>query len=228
MDKKELNPNAVDVITTGVSAAVGMIPVVGGVLSPLVQMVIPNQRQDRIVKFITEISEKLEEMEYSIEQIEKKFTNYKYGAFTYKCINSVVNDMYDEKIQYYKNLCLNGLTSEEIELNQIERILQIFSEMDYFEILYLKIYYYTKYYNIEQIKKIQNELGTRILKPNYTMNMPKEEFDKETLKQITLNNLSKNGLLDEQIKNTGNHGRTSVEYKISNLGELILKKIDII
>ena len=228
MDKKELNTNAVDIITAGVSASIGIIPYVGGFLSELVQNVIPNQREDRIVKFIIEMSEKLEEMNYSVDQLKEIFSNYKYGAFTYKCIRNVVNEVYDEKIQYYKNICLTGLTSEEKELIKTERLLSIFAEMDYFEILYLKIYYYTKHYNIEKVKETQSELGIKFLKPNYILSMTQEDFDKETFKQITLNNLIKNGLIEEHIKNIGNRGKTTLEYKISNLGELVLTKIKII
>ena len=228
MEERDLDNKAIDVIVSGASAAVGMVPLVGGFLSEIVQEVIPNQRQDRIVEFIKEINSKLQEMEYALNKLENNFKNYKYGAFTYKCLRNVVNEVYSEKIEYYRNICVSGLTGEEKELNRKERILNIFSDMDYFEILYLKVYYYLKWYNKEQVEKIKKELGVISLKPDYIMNMSQESFKQETFKQITLNNLTKNGLLEQEIKNIGSHGKTRIDYKITNLGELILKEINFV
>ena len=59
MDEKELDNKAIDLIVSGASAAVGSIPCVGGFLSAAINISIPNQRIDRIVKFIKEINEKL-------------------------------------------------------------------------------------------------------------------------------------------------------------------------
>ena len=228
MNEKDLDNKAIDVIASGISAAVGMVPLAGGFLSEIVKGVIPNQRQDRIVEFIKEINIKLQGMEYSLDKLENIFENYKYGAFTYKCLRNVVNEVYSEKIEYYRNICISGLTGEEKELNRKERILNIFSDMDYFEILYLKFYYYLKWYKVEQLEQIKKELGVTSLKPDYIMNMPRENFDQETFKQVTLNNLTKNGLLEQEIKNIGSHGKTKIDYKITNLGELILKEINLV
>ena len=168
MNEKELNTNDIDILVSGISGAVGAIPYVGNILSEIIHEVVPNQREDRMVKFLIDINDRLQKIEYSHEQIKKIFSNYKYGAFTYKCIHGVVNDMYDEKIQYYKNICLNGLTSEEQELNQIERILKIFSEMDYFEILCLEYYYnYARGLNRERMFQLGEQLGLMKIKKDF-------------------------------------------------------------
>lgn len=228
MNKKDLETNSTDIIVSGISAAVGLVPLAGGFLSELVQGVIPRQREDRIANFIIELSDRLEKMEMSIYNLKSIFSNYKYGAFTYKCLNCVVNEVYDEKIIYYKELCVNGLTNEEKELCRTERILKIFSEMDYYEILYLKFYYYAKWGNRIELNKIKEELGEIVITPNYMLNMPVEKRDSETYKQITLNNLEKNGLLEIKIGNIKSNSKPQVKYEITLLGELILKKIGVI
>ena len=68
MDKKDLNANSTDIIVSGISAAVGIIPVAGGFVSEIVQNVIPNQREDRIVKFISDLSDELEKIKFSFSQ----------------------------------------------------------------------------------------------------------------------------------------------------------------
>lgn len=227
MDKSELNTNAPDIIVSGVSAAVGIIPVAGGFLSEIVQNVIPNQREDRIINFISELSDKLEEMKFSLKELKQKFENQKYGTFTYNCLRNVVNDVYDEKIKYYKNLCINAITNDEKNLIHCERILKILSELDYFEILYLQFYSDCIVGGTETMKSVINKLGFDILQPNYYLSMDETERDEETYKQITLNNLCNTGLLSKEVKLVGNTKREHVSYKITSLGRLILKKIDI-
>lgn len=52
MDKKTLKTNCTDVIVSALSAAVGYVPAMGGVMPEIVHNAIPQQRQDRIVDFI--------------------------------------------------------------------------------------------------------------------------------------------------------------------------------
>lgn len=228
MYKENLNTNTTDYVVSILSATAGLAPFVGGFLSEIVQGVIPNQRQDRVVEFIKDLCDRLERLEYTVDNLTDIFSNYAYGAFTHKCLNCVVNEVYDEKIKYYRELCINGLTVKEQELYRIERILKVFSEMDYYEILYLKFYHYAKFGNRTEQEKITNELNIDTIKPNYMIGMEEEKRDAETYKQITLNNLEKNGLLEQKIKSVGTHGTAVTNYEITLLGELILKKIGII
>ena len=228
MGEKDLKTNLTDIIVSGISSVVGVVPLAGGFLSEFVQGVIPHQREDRIVNFIIELSDRLEKMEMSIYNLKSIFSNYKYGAFTYKCLNYVVNEVYDEKIAYYKELCVNGLTNEEKELCRTERILKIFSEMDYYEILYLKIYHYAKWGSYKKLNKTMKELGEISVMPNYMIDMTNKECESETYKQITLNNLEKNGLLKIKVRNIKSNGNPQNNYEITLLGELILKKIGVI
>lgn len=225
MDKKDLNTNSTDIIVSGISAAVGIIPVAGGLMSEIVQNIIPNQREDRIVKFISDLSDELEKTKFSLEKLKLKFENQKYGTFTYNCLRDIVNDVYDEKIEYYRNLCVNAITNDEKNLIHCERILKILSELDYYEILYLKFYSDVSIAGTETMKEVTSKLGFDILKPNYYMSMSEDERDEETYKQITLNNLCNTGLLQREVKLVNNGRREHISYKITTLGRLILKKI---
>ena len=53
-----LDNRAVDYVLNAVKAAVGPIPIVGPLVSELVGVVIPNQRLDRIAKFLVELERK--------------------------------------------------------------------------------------------------------------------------------------------------------------------------
>ena len=45
--------------------------------------------------------------------------DYKYTAFTYRCLNCVLNEVDEEKIKIYKNICIKALTSKKTEILNI-------------------------------------------------------------------------------------------------------------
>lgn len=225
MEQINLESNVNDTFVSILSATVSYIPLVGSFASEIVQYAIPNQRQDRIVKFIKNIDSELKNMKIDFQELKEKFSNPKYGNFTYNCIREVTNEIYEEKIKYYKNLLIQTLTNDEKTLVHNERILKILEQLDYYEILYLKFYSDCNIVGTKTMNDIIDKLGFRFLQPTYMMSMSNQEFDEETMKQITLNNLCNSGLLDREIKWNSNGKHQKVSYKITNLGKLILKKI---
>ena len=225
MNKKDLEPNKTDVITSVVSTAAGYIPIAGGVISEIIRMVIPKQREDRIVKFLANIDKRLSELEITVEKSQLIFKNTKYGGFTFECLRDVVNDKFEEKMVYYQNLYITGITSEEQEMLNMSNLMRLVSDMDYKEILYLKFYYYADYVDNQKIQEVQQLLNQGSIAPNYTMNMNQKELDNETYKQITLNALVNKGLLERKVEYIGKNRREKIKYKLTSLGRLLLIKI---
>lgn len=225
MNKKDLEPNKTDVITSVVSTAAGYIPIAGGVISEIIRMVIPKQREDRIVKFLANIDKRLSELEITVEKSQLIFKNTKYGGFTFECLRDVVNDKFEEKMVYYQNLYITGITSEEQEMLNMSNLMRLVSDMDYKEILYLKFYYYADYVDNQKIQEVQQLLNQGSIAPNYTMNMNQKELDNETYKQITLNALVNKGLLERKVEYIGKNRREKIKYKLTSLGRLLLRKI---
>ena len=225
MNKKDLEPNKIDVITSVVSTAAGYIPIAGGVISEIIRMVIPKQREDRIVKFLANIDKRLSELEITVEKSQLIFKNTKYGGFTFECLRDVVNDKFEEKMVYYQNLYITGITSEEQEMLNMSNLMRLVSDMDYKEILYLKFYYYADYVDNQKIQEIQRLLNQGSIAPNYTMDMNQKELDNETYKQITLNALVNKGLLERKAEYIGKNRREKTKYKLTSLGRLLLRKI---
>lgn len=225
MNKKDLEPNKTDVITSVVSTAAGYIPIAGGVISEIIRMVIPKQREDRIVKFLANIDKRLNELEITVEKLQLIFKNTKYGGFTFECLRDVVNDKFEEKMVYYQNLYITGITSEEQEMLNMSNLMRLVSDMDYKEILYLKFYYYADYVDNQKIQEVQQLLNQGSIAPNYTMDMNQKELDNETYKQITLNALVNKGLLERKVEYIGKNRREKTKYKLTSLGRLLLRKI---
>lgn len=227
MNKEELKTNKVDIFTAAISAGASSIPVIGGVFAEIIKLTIPKQREDRIVKFISELSDKLDELEISVRELEKIFSNFQYGTFIFECIKDVVNEIYDEKIIYYKELCINGITGDEKNLINNYRILQLLSDIGYYELLYLQFYNYSNSIEKTKIKEIKEKLEISTLQPNYYLNMTEEQFNNETFKQITINNLLQKGLIEQKAGNIRRGGRVIYQTNITNLGKLLLKRIGV-
>lgn len=225
MKQINLKSNGTDTFVSILSSTVSYIPLVGSFASELVQSLIPNQRQDRIVEFVKNIDYELQNMKIDFQELKEKFSNQKYGSFTYNCIRMVTNEVYEEKIKYYKNLLIQTLTDDEKTLVHNERILRILEQLDYYEILYLKFYSDCNIGGTKTMNEVIERLGFQFLQPTYMMSMDNKAFDEETMKQITLNNLCNSGLLNREIKWTNNGKHQHISYKITHLGKLILKKI---
>lgn len=226
---KKLQKNKIDVIISAASTVTSLIPVIGGALSEIIHITIPHQREDRIVEFINDVDHRLNELNITVNQLQKIFENNKYGVLTYECLKNVANEKFEEKIKYYKKLYIDGLTSEEDEMINIANVMNIFSNMNFKEILFLKIFYYSfigGHHNQKQ--EILKKLGILTVSPIYFNKMTQNEFDKETYKQMTINSLEKKGLLNKKIKREkvfDQHETYKEIYEISHLGILILRKI---
>ena len=218
MEEKNMKVNMTDIITTGVASAIGCIPVCGSGIAELIHLVIPNQRQDRIVKYIEDLNERLKKLNCTVESLKNKFTNYKYGVFTYDCIRSVVNEAYDEKIEYYKNICAKGIMGEEKEVEEARKILKILEQIDYSEILFLEKYYYTKHLDRKKLAEIDQKLN--ITFPDIKREKTKEEKRIDLFNQVSKNNLLKQMLIQRSEK--------THENEITDLGELLLKEMELI
>ena len=198
MNKTDLQTNKTDVITSVASAAISFVPVIGGALSEIIHITIPKQREDRIVKFLKEVDDRLNELNITVNKLNSIFENNQYGVFTYDCLKSVANERYEDKLKYYKRLYINGLTSEEDEMLNNYNVMMIISDMNFKEILFLKDFYYSFIgFHQKEKQEILKQLGILTLMPIYTNKMTQEESDKETYKQMIINSLEKKGLLNK-------------------------------
>ena len=219
---KKLNNDKNDYISSILSGTLGALPFAGPFLSEIINYVIPNQRTDRIVDFVKDLAIELEKQRVDIESLKTKFDdNYRYGAYVTNCFRYLTMEVYEEKISYYKNLCVSGIVGDEKNLIHNERILKILSDLDFYEIQYLRYYYDPMLEPTEMMNDVFNKIEFDILMPQYDLGMEEEQRIEETYKQITLNNLEKNGLLETVININSNHKN----YKITMLGKVVLKKI---
>lgn len=188
-------------------------------LMNIIQTTIYSQIEERILTFISKLSDSLYQKNYNMDKLNDLYlSNYKYTAFTHKCLTFVINEVNEEKIDYYKNICLNGLTSDIDELTKINKILKIFSEMDYDEILYLQYYYYLQKDNKEYLSIIAKKISDSLIDLN-------NEAEQKNYENLAINNLENDGLLVRKTEFITLYVEPKEIYEITDLGKIVLETI---
>lgn len=181
-----------------------------------------TQIEDRILNFITKVLDELEEKNYSLEKINELYLkDYKYTAFTYKCLNCVLNEVNEEKINIYKNIFIKGITGRINEILNLNKILIIVSEMNYEEILYLQYFYYLSKNSENEILRIKQKICNFLV-------ISYKDIDKNPFKDFTVNNLKNEGLIEEKSELIDLYSKPIITYELTKYGKILLEKIGLI
>lgn len=139
MEKKELKSNKTDLLVSVLKAGTGIIPGAGPVLQEIISNVIPNQRIDRIADYIIILERKLSLIpDETIKSLLKKeeFINLLEEGFI-----QASRSISKERREYIASIIENGITKEEIELLESKHFLNLLSELDDLEIIWLRYYF---------------------------------------------------------------------------------------
>lgn len=216
-----LGTNATDITTSILKSTVGVIPLFGPAAQELLGVIIPNQRLDRVVAFVTRLSDSFDELKDNFNQFNEKIRGPVYSSIFYKACAQAADATTDERIDYIKNLFSRCLKSEEIEAEHYEALLSLIGRMSDMELRWLKFYQLLTYGHVEEAKSFRhNVLAGGFLKPNVHGGMSNAERDAETMKAIYSSNLVSLGLLTMEYDAKGN-----AKYKCSPLGRLLIETV---
>ena len=134
--KKELKPNFTDLVASIVKVGASNIPpynspygqiAYGSIIGEILSNLIPNQRIDRIAKLVSELDNKISNLE---EDKIKKFKDpeavdlFEEGAF------QSARALGDDRIIYISKIVIYGMSGEAIQRMEAKRILSILKELD--------------------------------------------------------------------------------------------------
>lgn len=191
--KDDLENKLNDKVISAVKSFAGMVPYVGTGLGEILSYVIPNQRMDRVVKYLRAINEKVEELTDDIKNNKEKITLIETG------LKSSANSTFDEKCKWIANIVIQGLTNN-IEISIADNIINIVSELNYEQIimLYYHVVYYGKHW--EEKSKFTNKFK-ELLDFGKLLSSDRERFNilksKEQVNNIKLINL---GLIENDFE----------------------------
>lgn len=229
-ESSELNSQPIDVVTSAIRGILGLVPIAGSLLAELAGTVIPNQRIDRITKFLVILDSKLSALEKDF--VISQLSNESFSDFLEEGILQVVHSISDERREYIANLIAFGLSQQDIEYIELKYLLRILNEINDIEILWLRFYLVPTMDGDEEFRDKHNDVITPVVA---TMSDPLSVVEKEALQKSYKEHLSRLGLLRPQYKidhrtNTPEFdsytgGLAIRSYQITSLGRLLLEQI---
>lgn len=231
-DKRiNLNENNVDMATSLTKGIVGMVPVMGSIMAEVVGMIIPNQRIDRIAKYIELLEKKLEGIDQDILKL--KIQDEYFIDLLEDSMLLASRAITEERKDYIATIIKNSITKNELNHLEDKRILNILSQINDGEIIILQSYALIGQEQRDYINTHSDILET----PLVHMNSSVEEIDRKAIYQTFRQNLvALNLLIPKYIKPKKNElpefdNKTGMikatGYSVTSLGKLILRYLDL-
>lgn len=226
-----LKDNNLDKAVSIAKGVFGAAPVIGSIMAEVVGAIIPNQRIDRITRFVEILDEKLDGINQDLIRLkvhDEYFIDLMEDGFI--LASRAITDDRKEQIA---TIIKNSINNEELSHLEEKRLLNILSELSDAEIIILQFYAL-----IGQDQKDFLEKHKDIIEePIVHMKSSKEEINKvaifKTFKQklVSLNLLApryvkpKEGNFPELDEKTGMLRATG--YNVTTLGRLLLAYLDL-
>ena len=228
----DLNYNKADLISSIGKSAVGVIPIAGPFLSEIIGSVIPNQRIDRLTKFVQLLDEKVSLVPQGI--IEELKTNDKFIDLLEEGFIQASRSLSDQRRSYISSILVNGMKSKSVELEHSKYLIKILQEINDVEVIWLKFH---------KIKSLDESNAFRKKHKNiFTPDRVYLRSDKATLQKAALNENYSTHL--ERLGLVKNHVRINRETKlpiyhkltgqpeishtdITEMGNMLLEQIEI-
>jgi hypothetical protein len=211
--KDSLETTDVDDFTSAAKGAIGAIPVVGPLIAELVGTLIPEQRIDRIAKFVQELGKKVSGLER--DYIKSQLRDEHFSDLLEEGFFQASRSLSDERRTYIASLIANSLSSEEIEYQESKYLLRILDEINDVEIIWLWFFVHLT----SAAKADARSKHPEVLKPVTTVvNSPQATRDKAALQKSYKEHLVRLGLLDKEKES----------YSLSSMGRLLLRQVGLI
>ena len=230
--KKDLEANKTDFLTSAAKSTVGIIPGAGPFLSELIGMIIPNQRVDRLSKYVIELDNKLKKIQTEIKTGLRK--NEDFIDLIEEVFIQASRARTDERRKYIASIIANGISDKQINFEESKYQLKILQELNDVEIIWLRSYLVPTTGGDKEFRnkhqKILAPVRPRLEDDQQTINKAAfQESYKEHLERLEL--ISRDHRIDRKTgipefsKLTGKPLRSST--KITVLGKLLLDQIGI-
>lgn len=234
MSKKDnLENNKTDLITLVTKSTVGIVPIAGTLLSELVGVIIPNQRVDRLTKYVRELEQRISTLPNELVDTIK--TNEQFIDLFEESFVLASRAITDERRKYIAAILVNGIADASIEFEESKLLLKILQEINDIEVIWLRFY---KVPTIGGDNEFRDK-HSNILSPIIAcIGSDKETLQKAALQDSYKKHLERLGLIRTQIRTDPNTklpefdtftGQLKVSYSdTTQLGNMLLEQIGLI
>ena len=226
----DLDSGSVDYSVALARGAAGLVPIVGPLLAEIIGVTIPEQRSDRIAKFVRKLDCRLKAVEECL--LESKLNDDDFTDLIEEGIRQAARSLSDERRSYIATLIANGLTSDDIDCSESKHLLRILDEISDIEVVWLRLYREPYLGGDEDFKETHEE----VLKPVVaTLGASQDILAKATLQESYKEHLCQLGLLKRQYRVDSKTGLPEFDrftgsmkdkgFELSSLGRLLLDEI---
>lgn len=214
--------NKTDMLVATTKSIFGIAPFVGPMIQEIISALIPNQRIDRLSKYILELEQRL--VKFGKESIENKLADEYFIDLVEESLIQASRALSDERIKCISSLIENSLDEKHISDIEHKHLLVLLKEINDIEILWLRYYLVPTLDDDEEFRDKHKDILEPII---ITFDSVQSEIDKSAIQKSYKEHLSNLGLLERKIsvKIGGSTEFETVGYKITSLGKLLLKQI---
>lgn len=218
----DLSSNNVDAAAAAARGVLGMIPIVGGLLAELVSAYIPQQRMERVAKYLNMLDERVERLGRDVAESRLKQPAYEElfedGLFQAARATS------DERKEHIAALVANGLNAKETQQQGFKHLLQLLGEMNEVELLVLISHGFPQTYATDTDFQEKHALALDI--PVRYYGSEREDLDKVAIAESYRQHLVRLGLL--KVRRADPRERVALtSYELSDLGYALIRQLDI-
>lgn len=226
--------NVFDLIAALTKASASLLdPNMGPYLAELVGMVIPNQKIDRLIKYVVVLDKRLAHLEK--EPLREQNKDETFTDLMEEGLRQASQSLSDERREYIASLVANGIASTEIEYYESKHLLRLLGELNDIELILLRVYFNPEFGRDEEFR----EKHQNVLSPNFqSMDQDEIAYDKGAIHDSYKEHLSQIGFLTKKLKldqKTGlpvidrwSGGFEISDYIITRLGRLLLRRVGLV
>lgn len=223
-DESELNElqmNGTDALVSALRAAVSTVssglqvaPLYSSLLTEVITGFIPNQRIDRIARFIAKLDVNLSELDE--EFVKRRLADIGVIDLMEDGIYQAVRAVTDERLNYIALVVKNGIKEEDIDILISKTILDLVNQLNNVEIVILQSYSYALKDHLKQ-KAFRNDYPEIFNNRSHKGRSSENQLQYNPIVNHYYSHLLSLRLITE----------TDLDMRLTKLGALLLKTLDI-
>jgi hypothetical protein len=136
MEEPKLSNTSIDIITSLTKGGVGAVPFVGSLMAEIVGNVIPNQRVDRLVRFVHLLDERLAQVER--DTAKERLTEEAGVDILEDAFAQAARATTRERLEQISSVVANGIAAPELDHAETKRMLWLLGQLNDIEVVLLR------------------------------------------------------------------------------------------
>lgn len=228
----EIKVKAIDYVTSGAKAILGVVPFAGSLLAEVAGSIIPNQRVDRIADFSFKLQARIEQLEEA--HIRSELDDEEFTDLLEESLRQASRATSETRRQYLASLVGSSLSSDALEYAESKHLMRILGELSDVEVLWLRFFHEPTIEGDNEFRELHVGVFRHIVA---NLGSSREELDEHALQKSYKEQLVRLGLVDEHISKARDGtpkydkftGKPTVSHRqASPLGKLLLRSIGMI